>query len=221
MNNLLNKFKTHLVLLFVTGIMISCNKDKESAGKYSITYYPDIEIVGDKVMSIVQDEEYVDQGAIVTENGVEIDWTSSGEVDVTTPGMYTITYSAVNKDGFAKSDSRVVFVLPEAVDEEAPSLAGTYVRTANGRTSTVTLVAPGVYYMTDAWGSATTGGNPLPLGVYLISPDGENIDMPFIYTGVSNFGDIGGFGTFDGAILELNTTLTVAGAQRVNVWVKQ
>lgn len=221
MNNLLNKFKSHLIVLLIAGTIVSCNKDKESEGKYAITYYPDIEILGDRILSIVVDEEYIDEGAHVTENGEEIDWTSSGEVDVTTPGMYTITYSAVNQDGFSKSDSRIVFVLPEEVDEAAPSLVGTYLRAANGRTATVTSVVPGVYSITDAWGSATSNGNPLLLPCYLICTDGENIDMPFIYTGVSNFGDIGGFGTFDGVILSLNTTLTLAGAQRVNEWVKQ
>lgn len=221
MNNLLNKFKSLLVVLMVTGILVSCNKDKESEGKYGITYYPDIEILGDRILSIVVDEEYDDEGAYVTENGEEIDWTSSGEVDISTPGMYTITYSAVNKDGFSASASRIIFVLPEEVNPEAASLVGTYLRTANGRTATVTSIVPGVYSITDAWGSATSNGNPLLLPCYLICPDGENIDMPFIYTGVSNFGDIGGFGTFDGALLSLNTTLTIAGAQRVNVWVKQ
>ncbi len=219
MNNLLNKFKTHLVLLFVTGIMISCNKDKESEGKYSITYYPEIEIIGDKVLSIVKDEEYEDEGVIVTEQGVEIDWTSSGEVDITTPGMYTITYTAVNQEGFSKSETRTVFVIPEPVVEGSASIAGVYARAANGRLSTVTSVAPGVYYMTDGWGSASSGGNPLAVPCYLMCTDGENIDMP-VYPTV--FGGMTGFGTYDGTEMAITTILLDQGpAQRVNVWVKQ
>lgn len=220
MNILLNNIKS-LLVLFVFAALVSCNKDKESEGKYTITYYPEIEILGDKVLSTIAGEAFEDPGAVATENGEEIEYTVSGSVNVNEPGLYTLTYTAYNKDGFAKSETRDVFVIPGEVVPGSPSLVGSYLRTANGRTSKVTAVAPGVYWMTDVWGSATSGGNPLPIGAYLMSIDGEEIVMPYIYTGVSNFGDVGGEGYFDGTKLVLTTELTVAGAVRDNIWVKQ
>lgn len=219
MKTLLNKFKTHLILLFIMGVMISCNKDKESEGKYSITYYPDIELIGDKIVSVVLDEEYEELGAIATEKGEEIEYTVSGKVDVSTPGIYTVSYSATNQDGFSKTETRTVFVISEAVVEGSPSIAGTYARAANGRLCTVTSIAPGVYSMSDGWGSATSGGNPLAIPCYLVCTDGENIDMPEVST---TFGGMTGFGTFDGTEMSIMTILLDQGpAERVNVWVKQ
>lgn len=219
MNTLLNKFKTHLILLFITGIMISCNKDKESEGKYSITYYPEIELIGDKIISVVQDNSYEELGVIATEQGAEIEYTVSGNVDVSTPGIYTISYSASNQDGFSKTETRTVFVISEEVVEGSASISGTYARAANGRISTVTSLAPGVYSMSDGWGSASSGGNPLPIACYLVCTDGVNIDMPEVPT---VFGGMTGFGTFDGTQMSILTILLDQGpAERVNVWVKQ
>ena len=92
--------------------LTSCSKDTE--GMTSITYYPVIEIEGDIYDSATAGVAYTDPGYSATLDGE--DYTSN--VKVTTsldyadpkPGYYTITYSAVNAEGFSASATRYVLV---------------------------------------------------------------------------------------------------------------
>jgi hypothetical protein len=105
-----------LLLFFAT----SCQKtDTENLSK--ITYYPVIKMAGQPLIFIAQGAAYTDSGAIATENGnplkVDINvigdyFTYSGsQIDPTAANKYDITYSAKNKDGFAGTISREVYVV--------------------------------------------------------------------------------------------------------------
>lgn len=211
---------TNIRLLFLALLVvfstISCKKDFEPS---RITFLPDIKIIGAENFVIVSGDDFTDPGATATVNGTPIDYTVSGEVDNNTPGLYILSYEAVNSDGFKASATRNVFVLPEAVTPGAADLSGNYKRSTNGRDSKVTKVADGVYFMTDGWGSATSGGNPLPINCYLICPDGVNITMP-LYPTV--FGGMEGSGTFNGTQMSILTSLIDQGPfTRTNTWIKQ
>lgn len=204
-----------LIALFSI-ITFSCEKDFEESRP---TFLPDIALIGDENFVIVADDVFEDPGATATVNGTDIEYTVSGSVDNTTPGLYILTYEAVNSDGFKASVARNVFVLPDAVTPGAADLSGDYKRSTNGRDSKVTKVADGVYFMTDGWGSATSNGNPLPINCYLMCPDGVNITMP-LYPTV--FGGMEGTGTFNGSQMAILTTLVDQGpASRTNTWIKQ
>ena len=69
-------------------------------------------------------EAYEEPGA-VTSSGDEV--MISGEVDVETPGIYDLTYSAVNKDGFEAFNSRRVYV--SNTGDLVSSIEGLYVAT--------------------------------------------------------------------------------------------
>ena len=141
---------------------------------------PVITVIGDNPATVELGDSYVDQGATAFDefHGVT-SVTSSGTVDTSTVGTYTITYSATDLDGNSASATRTVNV----VDTTAPvvtvtgdnpatvELGGTYTEagaTATDASGAVTAVASGTvdtttvgsyvitYTSTDASGNSGT-----------------------------------------------------------------
>jgi len=211
------KLKFSLLLIISSLAFIGCKKDFGDASK--ITYLPNIELLGSENVFIVAGDTYVESGASADVNGTPIDYTISGTVDTTTPGVYVLSYLATNSDGFSASVERTVFVLDHAFVPGSAELTGTYKRSANNRQSIVTKLADGVYKMSDAWGSASSGGQPLPVPAYLFCTDGVNIIMPQVST---VFGRMEGTGTFNGTQMAIYTVLLDQGPfARTNTWIKQ
>lgn len=125
-----------------------CERDLETEGiTNKITYYAVIEpnpivIDGEEYIDVVLDKgaDFTDPGAVVTEEGQEIEYTttvtgtyftgSSSSIDMNVPDEYAVTYSAVNKDGFPGSFTRNVTVLP-ANGDLVNSIEGTYTVTVS------------------------------------------------------------------------------------------
>lgn len=213
------KYSTFLltVLIAVSSLFTACKKDDNVLSK--ATFLPDVQIVGDAITVILKDSAYTEKGAVATENNVPIEYTISGSVDNTTPGVYILNYLGVNADGFSASDSRTVIVLPEAFIPGSAEISGNYKLASNSRPSTVTKVVDGVYTMSDGWGTATSSGNPSPIFCYLFCTDGVNITMPNYPT---IFGGMEGTGTYDGTKMVITTTLVDQGPlTRVRTWNKQ
>lgn len=209
-------FKSIITALAAIVVFAGCKPDEPEASRP--TFLPVVAVVGEELEVIVAGDEYSDPGATASENGVTIDYTTDGAVDPTTAGVYIINYSATNSDGFSASASRTVIVLPEPFVEGSADISGVYKRAANGRLSTVTKIVDGAYTFSDAWGSATSGGNPFPIFSYLFSTNGFDVSIPPYPTA---FGaDIEGVGTNDGAVMPIQTSL-VGLATRINTWNKQ
>lgn len=93
-------------------VFTSC--DKETEGLTQVTYYANIELKGPAFDQATAGQPYTDPGFTATMKGENID----KEVKVSSamdfanpkPGYYTVTYTAVNPDGFAASASRKVLV---------------------------------------------------------------------------------------------------------------
>ncbi|HPA36704.1 MAG TPA: DUF5011 domain-containing protein [Chitinophagales bacterium] len=201
----------------VTILLSGCKKDENELSRP--TYLPDLAIKGDFNYVILAGDEYEEPGATATVNGTPIDYTIAGTVDASEPGLYILTYTATNSDGFSASATRNVFVLPEPYNPEAANISGDYKRAANGRASKVTTVVDGVYLMSDGWGSASSGGQPLPVPCYLMCTNGVDILMPNYPT---VFGGMEGEGTYDGTKMSIYTILVDQGPfARTNVWNKQ
>lgn len=89
-------------------------------------------------------------------------------------GSYTLNYSATNKDGFTKSVSRQVFVLP-AAEQAGVDLSGTYLPIGGAPANAVILkVAPGVYSTSNCWG----GGSTAVIPAFFICVDGASVILP-------------------------------------------
>lgn len=211
------KLTKALLFSILALFVLSCNKNDTEVSKP--TFLAEIEIVGDFNYVTLLGEPFEDPGAIATEKGQPSTYVVNGTVDTDIPGLYILTYVVTNEDGFTASATRNVFVLPEAFVPGSASIAGQYRRVPNNRASTVTTIIDGVYYMTDGWGSASSGGNPLPVPCYLMCTDGENITMPPYPT---VFGGMEGNGTFNGTQMSIYTVLVDQGPfARTNVWNRQ
>ncbi len=145
-------------------IMSSCDDDVVDNSK--ITHYVSIEIQGDTKILLPVGTDYVELGVVATEGDEDV--TSSvkiqGEVNGNKKGLYTISYSATNVDGFNSSAQRTVIVYDPTVTTD---ISGTYTvadgtyRYAlstgvqvpySGYPVTLTYVAPGILEVSDYMG---------------------------------------------------------------------
>ncbi|HVW99065.1 MAG TPA: DUF5011 domain-containing protein [Candidatus Babeliaceae bacterium] len=170
-------------------IVSSCKKDitdtESQVGISKVTNYADITLKGDRYASIVKGGTFTDPGAEATEKGNPIDVKVSGTVDANTVGVYNLTYSAVNSDGFTASATRTVAVLPEA-EQSGVDISGSYTYVATGTNkSTITKIAPGFYSTNNCWGTTN-------IPCLFICVDGENIIIP---SQLGGYGEIYGSGT--------------------------
>lgn len=171
--------KRYLFLLIsFLSIIASCSKDKiinthDRVGISKVTYYPILTLTGNAIIAIPNGTTYTDPGVKAQAAGVDVPVTTSGTVDVNTDGVYTLTYSAVNSDGYSASATRKVVVYTTAADAAANDLSGNYARTLNGSIATWTKIAPGVYTVFNPGGAPGTN-----LTVVAINPSGFNISIP-------------------------------------------
>ncbi|PWT78578.1 MAG: hypothetical protein C5B59_01470 [Bacteroidetes bacterium] len=149
-------------LLLIIGL--SCNKvnfnyPKGTVGSSRIVYFATISTNGGKIVATQQGDPYTDQGATATVNNAPINYTTDGTVDINTPGVYTLTYTATNAEGFSSSDWRMVVVVPVGVWQDpvvkANDFSGVYLR--GTVTSTWTKIATGVYQVENPGGSSGVG----------------------------------------------------------------
>jgi len=117
-----NIIKTIAFLVAVL-LLASCHKIT-SEGVTQITYYPSITIIGGD-LTIELGTDFTDPGYIVMEG--ENDITSKtivrGTVNTNKVGLYRLSYSATNVDGFSGSATRKVYVYDPS---SSTDLSGTY-----------------------------------------------------------------------------------------------
>jgi hypothetical protein len=172
--NMLNKSIYIYIGLLASLIVSGCERDLESENISRLTNHADIKLNGDDVQIVDLGVPYTDPGAVATEGGKEIELQIEGEVDVNTAGIYTLTYSATNSDGFSNSISRLVAVTPKLSDEvKAVDLSGKYER--NGVFTEIEKVADGLYFIGNVAGVAPPGA---VVGVYFLHTELTTIDVP-------------------------------------------
>ncbi len=194
-----------LIIIVLAFGFSSCKKDEihntdTKVGISDVTVYPVITMAGSPYVSIVKGTTYTEAGVTAKEGTSTIDVTTTGSVNINQPGLYVITYSATNKDGFPATVSRTVVVL-SAHENPGVDLSGKYDYVAGGYTSTVTKVAEGVYTTDNVWNAATI------IPVVFISLDGLTISVPNQSTG---YGPIFGTGTYNPATKRLVYTLSLS-----------
>jgi len=84
-----------------------------TAGMTRITYYPVITLEGESYMVVDKGSTFVDPGFSATLNGKDVtsEVKVSSNVNTAKSGVYTISYTAINEDGFSTSSKRTVVVL--------------------------------------------------------------------------------------------------------------
>jgi len=159
-----NKILLFLVVFGLAGGFMGCDDDT-TEGLTGITYYPVITLEGEQSIIVGLDDPFVDPGYSADLNGEDItdDVVVDSNVDVTTAGLYTIEYSAVNEDGFERAVVRNVYVAdltPSPIRTgNHKVLEGTH-RIYDGSTRTdysdyeilFLQTEPGVFYVSDLMG---------------------------------------------------------------------
>jgi len=139
----------------------SCEKELTSEGVSKLTYYVTFELTGGSTYLSPLGTPFVEPGYKAMEGSADVTdkVTTGGTVDANTIGLYDLSYSATNIDGFPASTTRTVIVY----DPAAPvtDLTGSYLsdvsRVSPARSFTdlsvnITKVAPGIFYVSDLLG---------------------------------------------------------------------
>lgn len=178
--------------------MTSCEKEIEDLSV--ITYYVDLQLNGEKQMWIELNSQFEDPGFTATEKGEDVSSKVkvSGEVHTDKVGYYVLEYSAVNKDGFATSDAREVFVYdPTNVNDYSGTYSVDGKRTVDDKTDNfsgfeieITKMNPGFYEFSDFLGGYYSQGKAYGdayslTGYASISSEGVN----GLYSYIAGWGD--------------------------------
>ena len=123
------------IFLFLCAVSLAACSDESTGDVSKVTNYPNFELLGDETMYIHKGDAFTDPGVVVTEGENEIDYevsvsgafTGGTSVNTNVEDVYTVTYSAVNQDGFAGSITRRVVVAE--VGDLITSIAGVYTST--------------------------------------------------------------------------------------------
>ncbi len=145
-------------LLFITG----CHKETSDVSLIVQVGHPQIVLNGPEIVSMsVGAGTYTDAGAVgyddINKDSVPLSTPISNDVDVNTPGFYSVRYSFSNSNGYVNytaTKSRLVLVTPVDPNQD---FSGTFARTANGQTVNVVKRGPGLYTTDNVGG---VGGDP-------------------------------------------------------------
>jgi len=165
-----NKLNNTFLLVFAIILLVSCS-EVDPIGS-DITFYADVQLIGERTMIITQGDTFSDPGATSVINGEQVDFTTTGTVDANTPGVYRLNYETINEDGFPASADRAVVVL-----SSAPSiydLSGNWART-NGSPGLCVKISDRAYTYDNAGG--VKGPNQLKITFYNV--DDDLIYIPF------------------------------------------
>ena len=166
----MNKLIYKIIPVFLLILFISCEEDDTTEGVSRVTYFPIMTLNGDAEIITPIGVSFTDPGAIAEESGEPIEVItniSTGRYrglpyskDIS--DIYTVSYSAFNKDGFSVSLSRTLVV--KETGDMVTNLAGLYISSVsrNGSTSaqyqnmkyvTIWEKSPGIYQISDGIGA--------------------------------------------------------------------
>jgi hypothetical protein len=211
--------KKSIIMILISGVFFSaCKKEPKDVSTVVTVGHPSITLIGPAIYSTpVGTGTYTDPGAVgyddLRGDSVHLTTPVSSNVDLTTPGFYSVTYSFSNTNGYVSyttTQSRLILVTPVSAAED---ISGTYARISNGQTVTVTKMGTGLY-TTDNVGGVP--GNPSYLfAVYFGLTSDSTIQVP------SQFNPLGGTVTCaaDAMGANLNCPLTISPADTSFSWV--
>jgi len=135
-------------------ILTSCKKDTtDNVSKIVKVSFPEITLNGNALVVVAVGAAYTDAGAKLKDDisGAITDiQPTENNVNTAQPGLYVVTYSASNSNGFETSAKRLVAVT--SVNNPI-NRAGTYLRTATGINCYITKIANGVYKLQNPGGA--------------------------------------------------------------------
>jgi len=150
-----------LPVLLITGCRKNTTEGVSQTVKVS---YPEITLNGNALVIVATGATYTDAGAKLKDDitGAITDiQPTDNPVNTAVPGLYVVTFSASNANGFETSVSRLVAVtsVTRTINRQ-----GTYLRTATGVNCYITRLADGVYEVKNPGGFS---GSPNTI-VYMV-----------------------------------------------------
>lgn len=155
-----------LAVCLIMGVFTACNDNKDQLTDSRLTYYAVMDVQGSSFVEVPIGSAYHDAGCKATLNGE--DYTSHivtkgvNTINNQKAGLYYVTYTATNADGFSTSATRTVAVCDPTITTD---MSGSYtvstgtfrlragVTTAyQGYKISVTKAAPGIFYVSDIIG---------------------------------------------------------------------
>lgn len=173
------KFKQYFLVLFCFTVF-GCAKEEAikntetQVGHSRVTFFPVLTLKGEQHLAVPVGGTYTEPGATAKEGDKDITPTITGSVNTAAVGVYALTYTATNKDGFSVTDRRFVAVYSTDATAAANDLSGSYLRAATGVMAIWTKLAPGVYLIANPGGAASGTG----LKVIAFNPTGFNVEIP-------------------------------------------
>lgn len=157
----------------------SCRKEPSfnypagTVGISKVTQYPILTLKGTRVIVQPIGAAFTDPGATALEGTNPLTPVVTGSVNVNVAGVYTITYTATNRDGFPASIARTVAIYDTKPDAVANDFSGSYLRAATKASAVWTKLAPGVYSVLNPGGAAGA-----TLSVIAFNQTGSTINIP-------------------------------------------
>lgn len=167
-----------VLFLAVIALFSSCKEDDINntdtrVGESDVTFFPILTLNGAQYMTVALNGTFTDPGVIAKEGATVIQATTTGTVNTAAAGVYKLTYTAKNKDGFTASINRWVVVYSTDATAQSNDFSGNYARTSNGSVAVWTKLAPGVYRVDNPGGAPGTN-----LTVIVFNPTGLTIKIP-------------------------------------------
>lgn len=168
-------------------LLSACEKD--SLGVSSITTYATVEVLGDQASTLPVGGTYTELGCLAMEGALDITTkvVTTGSVDTSTPGVYTITYTVANAQGFTSFNRRYVGIIDAAAT--AMDISGNYKRNAGAfgvATITKSATYPGLYINNNPGGiDLSKGAAPIP--IYMFQWTATKIGAPMQSSTVGEF----------------------------------
>jgi hypothetical protein len=174
----MKKYISYIGLLIFSSILFSCNKDNFDypdgyVGISKITTYPTITVKGAAYIVIPKGGTFTDPGVTAVAGTATVPVVATGLPNTNTVGVYLVTYTATNTDGFSATASRTVVVYSTDATAVNNDFSGNYARSTNGSLAVWTKLAPGVYSVFNPGGAPGTN-----LTVIAFNQTGYNVFIP-------------------------------------------
>ncbi len=157
----MKRYISYLTIVLFSVILASCNKDSFNykpgyVGISKITTYPIITVTGAAYVAVPKGGTYTDPGVTATAGSASVKVVTTGTPNTNAVGVYLVTYTATNTDGFSATSSRTVAVYSTDATAQANDFSGNYARSTNGSVAVWTKIAPGVYTVFNPGGAPGT-----------------------------------------------------------------
>jgi len=167
----MNKIIYSIGILLVLFLFAGCEKE-DTLGLSKQTNYVVLTMAGDELMFVDKGAAFTDPGVTGTEAGEAAEVVVTGTVDTSTGGIYILTYTSINVDGYPASLVRYVVVI-DKVAAATVDLAGQYERTyyggpKEGTYSDWTKVEDWKYTVNDPGGVDNADHDAINLTIYLV-----------------------------------------------------